>query len=244
MPWKEETMEGNREEFVRRVLAQEKNKSSLCREYGISRPTGDKWIKRYQSGGTMENHSSAPFHTPNKTPLHIEKEIIEIRKKHPAIGAKKLKRMLENKGKTAPAYSTINAILNRNGLITLQATQASTPYKRFQKDNPNEMWQADFKGHFPMLNNKRCHPLTIIDDNSRYCLCIDAKENETFSGVQASLINLFENYGMPDTFLCDNGNPWGTPQSVGYTRFEVWMMEHGVLTKHGRIRHPQTQVLQ
>jgi transposase InsO family protein len=234
-------VEEYREEFVRRVLKQEKSKSKLCAEYGISRPTGDKWVARYLNGETMSNQSKAPFRTPNKTPEAVEKEIVELRRKHPAIGAKKLKRMLENKGGKAPAYSTINAILHRNGLITKEASEAATPYQRFEKGKPNEMWQCDFKGHFAMKDNNRCHPLTVIDDNSRYCLCIDAKRNEQYAGVRMSMIRLFEEYGLPDTFLCDNGPPWGTSQSTGYTHFEVWLMELGILTKHGRIFHPQTQ---
>jgi transposase InsO family protein len=241
MPWRGKTVEENREEFVKRVMAQEKSKSALCLEYGISRPTGDKWIKRYKNSETMENQSKAPHKTPNKTPEAIEKEIVELRRKHPAIGAKKLKRILENKGKPAPAYSTINAILHRNRLITKEASEAASAYVRFEKEYPNEMWQGDFKGHFGMVDKNRCHPLTVIDDKSRYCLCIDAKKDEKYPGVQVSMIKLFEEYGLPDTFLCDNGNPWGTSQSIGYTNFEVWLMELGVLTKHGRIRHPQTQ---
>lgn len=241
VPWKGKTMGELREEFVRRVQAKEKPKSALCREYGISRPTGDKWIARHERGEGMEDRSRAPFYTPNRVDAVTEKRIVDLRLKRPATGAKKLKRMLENAGFPAPAYSTINAILHRNGLISKEASAAATPHIRFEKSEPNEMWQADFKGHFKMRDGKRCHPLTVIDDHSRYCLCLDAKENERHEGVKESFIWAFERYGLPETLLCDNGNPWGTAQSVGYTKFEVWLMELGILTKHGRIRHPQTQ---
>jgi len=241
MPWKGKTMEEQRKEFVQRVQNREKNKSALCREYGISRPTGDKWLKRYQRGEDMFDKSKSPFHTPNKTSSEIEKAVVDLRAKHPAIGAKKLKRMLENEGKYAPAYSTINAILHRNGLITKEASAAATPHIRFEKDLPNEMWQADFKGHFAINNGNRCHPLTIVDDHSRFCICADAKDNERYEGTKESFLGVFERHGLPDMLLCDNGNPWGTVQSVGYTKFEVWLMDLGILTIHGRIRHPQTQ---
>lgn len=241
MPWKGQAMEEQRLDFVRRALTEEKSKKSLCLEYGISRPTGDKWIKRFLCGESLNDKSKAPFHTPNKTSAAIEEAVVLLRLKHPAIGAKKLKRMLENQGKPAPAYSTINAILHRNGLITKEATQAATPYKRFEKESPNDMWQADFKGHFAMQNSERCHPLTVLDDHSRYCLCIDAKQDERYAGTKESFLRMFENYGLPKTLLCDNGNPWGTSQSSGYTKFEVWLMNLGILTIHGRIRHPQTQ---
>ena len=241
MPWKGKTMEGYREDFVRRALEGDNSKSALCHEYGISRPTGDKWIRRFMRCEPMSDHSRAPFHTPNKTAAHIEDRIVALRRKHPVLGAKKIKIILENSGEVAPAHSTINAILHRNGLITKEASQAATPYIRFEKSMPNEMWQADFKGYFAMRDGNQCHPLTVLDDHSRYCLCLDAKENERYDGVKESFERVFDRYGLPLTLLCDNGNPWGTVQSTGYTRFEVWLMELGVLTKHGRAYHPQTQ---
>lgn len=92
-----------------------------------------------------------------------------------------------------------------------------------------------------MKNGYRCHPLNILDDCSRFNLCIEALKNETFDEVKPVMERLFTEYGLPFSFLCDNGNPWGTSQSLGYTRFEVWLMELGILTLHGRPRHPQTQ---
>ena len=103
------------------------------------------------------------------------------------------------------------------------------------------MWQADFKGYFQMQNGERCYPLNILDDCSRFCLCSDALSNETLGEVKPVFQRLFREYGLPFSLLCDNGNPWGTSQSMGYTAFEVWLMELGVLTIHGRPLHPQTQ---
>lgn len=242
MPWKEKTVKMSREEFAKQLLDHKKSLSALCRDYGISRPTGYKWLERYQSGEELEDRSRAPFRTVNKTSGETEQLLLEYRRSHPAIGAVKIKRILENKGHlNLPCASTVNAIFKRNGLITKEASEAATPYQRFEKEHPNDMWQADFKGHFPMKDGVRCHPLNIIDDCSRFDLCSDALANETFNVTQKSVLRLFDTYGLPISFLCDNGNPWGTSQSTGYSRFEVWLMDLGVLTIHGRIRHPQTQ---
>ena len=242
MPWKDKTVEDTREGFIKRILAKEKSKSALCREYGISRPTGDKWISRYENGEVMKNRSRAPFKSPNKTDKETEQMILDLRKKHPAQGATKLKRMLENKGaKNLPCNSTVNAILKRNGCITKEASEAATPYKRFEKELPNDMWQADFKGDFLLENKERCFPLCVLDDHSRFNLCIDAKRNEQRIPVIESFKRMFSENGMPKILLCDNGNPWGASQSTGITLFEVWLMDLGILTIHGRIRHPQTQ---
>lgn len=242
MSWKEIRVETMREEFVKRVLSREKSKSALCREYGISRPTGDKWIERYLANETMKDLSRAPKNRPRKTASEIENKIVEYRKKHPAIGAVKMRRIMENDNYTElPSARTFNEIFKRNGLITKAASEAATPYERFEKSYPNEMWQADFKGHFALDNGERCHPLNIIDDYSRMNICCEPLLTETFAEVKPCMERLFKEYGLPFSLLCDNGNPWGTQQSTGFTSFEVWLMELGVLTLHGRILHPQTQ---
>lgn len=242
MSWNEKGLETMREEFVKRVLSHEKSKSKLCREYGISRPTGDKWIKRYLQSETMEDRSRAPLHVSNKTPKEIEEFIVEYRRNYPVIGATKIHRMLQNEGyENVPCQRTINDIFKRNGLITKEASQSATPYKRFQKETPNEMWQADFKGNFLLGNGSRCFPLNIIDDCTRYNLCCRPLAGETYAEVMPHIVELFKEYGMPRTFLCDNGNPWGTSQSTGFTKFEVSFMELGILVLHGRMLHPQTQ---
>ena len=242
MPWKEQKLETMREEFVKRVLAHEKSKSELCREYGISRPTGDKWILRYQRGERLEDMSRAPKTLPNKTDPAVENEIVKYRKKHPALGAVKIHRIMENdQYPDLPSPRTFNEIFKRNGLITKEASEAATPYERFEKSYPNEMWQGDFKGHFAMEDGIRCHPLNIIDDYSRMNICCEPLLSETYAEIKPCMERIFREYGMPFSFLCDNGNPWGTQQSTGFTGFEVWLMELGILTLHGRILHPQTQ---
>ena len=212
MPWIEKRLETMREEFVKRVLAHEKSKSALCREYGISRPTGDKWIARYLSGENMTDLSRAPKSHPNKTDPETERMIVEYRKRYPAIGALKMRRIMENdKYSELPSARTFNEIFKRNGLITKEASEAATPYERFQKSYPNEMWQADFKGHFEMANGVRCHPLNIIDDYSRMNICCEPLLTETYA--------TFFIYGITDALFpsrpqatrgCVHHPAWGT----------------------------------
>ena len=243
MPWKEmKTVKQIREEFARRALANEASLAALCREYGISRVTGTKWRDRFRDGISMEDQSRRPFHTPNRIPLEMEEKIISYRKEEPALGALKIHRMMEDDGVVdIPCQRTINDVLKRNGLITQEASQAATPHQRFEKDEPNDMWQADFKGDFLLQNKQRCFPLSIIDDCSRFCICADAKENTQINSTKDSFKQAFRKYGLPKVLLCDNGHPWGSSQSTSITQLEVWLMEHSVLPIHIRARHPQTQ---
>jgi len=241
MPFEGKSVAMNREEFVRRCLRGEAHKNALCREYGISRPTGDKWISRFLADEPMDDRSRAPFHT-NRISQSVEEKIVAQRMKEPAIGAVKIRRMLMDRGEAdIPCASTVNAVLKRNNLITKEASLAATPYKRFEKDAPNVMWQADFKGHYALQNGVRCHPLSLIDDHSRFCLSADAKENERFEGTKASFTEAFRTYGLPRIVLCDNGPPWGSSQTTSCTHFEVWLLDLGILPIHIRPNHPQTQ---
>lgn len=242
MPWKESCKTMLRKEFVEAVLSGKLTKSQACREFEISRPTGDKWIARALAGESMEDRSRAPFQTANRIPIDMEELIVSYRKLYPALGALKIHKIMEDEKKTnLPSPSTFNAVFKRNGLITKEASLAAAPIRRFEKESPNEMWQADFKGYFIMGNGKRCYPLNVLDDCSRYNLCCDPKPGETLEDVQPSMVRIFREYGLPRVFLCDNGNPWGVSQSTGFTKFEIWLMDLGILTVHGRALHPQTQ---
>src|SRR5207244_9608061 len=98
-------------------------------------------------------------------------------------------------------------------------------------------------GHVPMQDGSRCHPLTVLDDHSRFSLALRACGDEQGATVQSILITLFERYGQPQRILCDNGGPWGNccDRVERYTLLEVWLLLHGIAISHGRPYHPQTQ---
>lgn len=243
MPWKGKTIMQTRQEFIEQVLKGEKKKAALCREYCISRPTGDKWLKRWAEGvPNLEDRSHQAFHLQNKLDPIVEQAIVDYRMKFPKLGAKKIHAILLKEGDIeVPCVKTINNVLKRNGLITPEASKAATPYVRFVKDAPNDMWQADFKGWFTIRDGIECHTLNILDDHSRFCVRSVPLPGETLDLVLPVFLDAFEEYGLPFSLLCDNGNPWGTGAVEGFTKFEVHMMELGVLVIHGRKFHPQTQ---
>ena len=239
MPWECKTVEKLREEFVI-ASVNCSNFSSLCREFGITRKTGYKWLKRYNDGNSLSDKSRKPLNIPNKTSEYIENLIINVRLDNPGWGAKTIKRVLENQGcDDIPCVKTVNNILKRYNCISKEASLNHTPFVRFQKDNCNQMWQTDFKGEFLTKDNKYCYPLTIIDDHSRFSIKI-APFERTANVVLPSFRVAFEEYGVPDSILSDNGAQFAGFRQ-GYTQFEKWLMNHDVLPIHGRLKHPQTQ---
>jgi transposase InsO family protein len=244
MPWKEQTVMSQRIEFVRLALRAETNMTQLCQQYGISRKTGYKWLRRYKDGGVenLVNRSRRPHHSPRQTCPAIEEKVMALRTLYPVWGGRKLRALLESQGETqVPAASTITEIIRRHGGIDAEKALQNRATMRFERAHPNELWQMDFKGHFELGNGRRCHPLTVIDDHSRFLLGLNACRNEVRATVQACLIPIFRAYGLPEMILCDNGPPWGAAKRSRFTKLGAWIIRLGITLIHGRLKHPQTQ---
>jgi len=242
MPWQEVSIVSQREHLYNLWRSDSHTVAELCRLFGVSRKTGYKWIKRGNEAGVAHfvDHSRRPKVSPLKTSQSMEETLIMLRKRYPDRGGRKLKRLLETQGeKDVPAASTITEVLRRNGLLELKATQASA-HIRFEHAYPNALWQMDFKGHFGMTRG-RCHPLTVLDDHSRFNLVLEACGQETGIVVKNALINVFKQYGLPDRMTMDNGSPWGHKGVGRYTKLTVWLMDLGINVSHSRPYHPQTQ---
>lgn len=241
MPWKTCNKMELRRDFVSMADREGANMRELCRRFGISAPTGYKWLARYRAGVDLEDYSRRPAHSPGQTPTEMEGKIVAARKLHPAWGGRKLKRWLEDRGEIeVPAASTITGILGRHGLLTEPTGCSGVGWKRFERDEPNELWQIDYKGWIPVSAGDRCYPLTMLDDHSRYNLLLEACRGETFTELGPLLKRAFAIHGLPRAILSDNGSPWGD-SSGHYTACEAWLLRLGVEVHHGKPCHPQTQ---
>lgn len=234
-----------RHEFVIIASNAGVNFRQLCRRFRISPKTGYKWLKRFRMGGiaALGNRSRRPQNSPKTCTPGTAEKVIALRKEHPTWGGRKLRRRLRDLHEpVVPAASTCTAIVRRAQLIPPGAGASHRPLQRFERDQPNALWQMDFKGHFATQAGPRCHPLTALDDHSRFNLVLAACGNEQALTVQEKLTLGFEVYGLPDALLCDNGPPWGSADaSCAHTALTVWLLRLGVRVLHGRPYHPQTQ---
>lgn len=241
MPWNVRGKVELRLEFVRRVVVSNEPISRLCEEYGISRPTGYLWLRRYQETRKIQSlvdRSHRPKSCPNRTEDRIETRVIELRNKY-GWGADKLKVLLAREGIEVPRI-TINRIIQRNGLL-IEEDCSKPALKRFEKERPNEMWQVDLKGCMGR-GPARCEPLSILDDHSRFLVGLFPTRTSKLLPIQAAFQETFENYGIPDTLLMDHGVPWwGNAQVNGLSRLSVWLMKQDIRLKFSGYNHPQTQ---
>jgi transposase InsO family protein len=242
MPWNSNTIMSLRKEFVHMALKPATNIRQLCWRYSISPKTGYKWIGRFRNNDPvgLADHSRRPLNSPNKTPDAIEQLVVSVRIKHPAWCGRKIRHYLLRKDHdNIPAASTITRILHRHNLIRPSSEQPPYKWHRFEHAAPNDLWQMDFKGHFK-VGIQQCHPLTIIDDHSRYAIGLTACTNQKERTVKDVLISRFIRYGLPWRINVDNGPPWGDDRETPFTRLTMWLIRNGVNVSHSRPFHPQT----
>lgn len=236
MPWKEQSKVESRKAFIRDYESGLYSMTELCWEYGISRQTGHKTLRKYRQGGESEllDKSRAPHHIPHKTERWVEKELCELRRRHPNWGPKKLKPLLEQRhpGWRAPSESTLGDILNRNGLVKAKSrlSRPRPPHQApvVRSECPNDVWTMDYKGEFLLGNRQYCYPFTTMDLKSRYLLGCDGRPSTQLDGTQESLKKLFLDYGLPRAVLHDGGPPFASNAIGGLSRFSVWLIRLGI----------------
>lgn len=240
MPWKVESVMDQRVEFVLRAQQPEVTLSQLCREYGVSRPTGYLWLQRYKEAGSLtalSERSRRPLHSPRRTSAEIEEQVLRLRDEK-GWGARKLQSLLARSGVELPVR-TIHRILWRAGRVSEEGRRPAP--RRFARAECNELWQMDFKGEYRVCEGK-CYPLTLLDDCSRYLVGLWPLSGTGAGGVHEVLQAHFRAVGVPQALLMDHGAPWySMTNEHGLTWLSVWLIKQQVKLHYSGIRHPQTQ---
>jgi len=240
MPWKQMEIREQRVEFVVRALCYAEPLSRLCREFGVSRPTGYLWIARYREGGvaSIEERSRRPRRSPTQTAPELEARIVALREVYPDWGARKLAVLLSRQGIELPP-STVHRVLLRHGLVR-DRDRHRPALRRFEREQPNQLWQMDFKG--PKNWPKTETALSVIDDHSRYLIALRTTARPDGTLVRKHLEHAFGECGLPEAMLMDHGIPWWNWQSFdGSTQLGLWLMRQGIRLCFAAVRHPQTQ---
>ena len=231
--------------FVARLLEGEKM-AALCREFGISRPTGYKIFTRYKDLGLegLIDRSRRPYRQANRLPFQVERTIVALRQEHPTWGAVKIREKILRDFPIvpAPAKSTVHAVLDRHGLITRRKRRRyraeGTPLS--STSSPNGLWCADFKGEFMLGNRQYCYPLTVTDYSSRFLLACEGLGSTQSTFAFTVFERVFKEYGLPDAIRTDNGGPFASSKAMfGLSRLSVWWLRLGINLERIKPGHPQ-----
>jgi putative transposase len=231
MPWDARSIMSLRRDFVLKALAKQVTFAELCRQYGISRKTGYKWVSRFQATGIdgLVDESRRPLSSPLEMTPEMSLEIVKVRHKHPSWGARKLTRLLERiHGMKAPSESTVTRVLERAKLLRKRRKRPGPKFYPTQPPHvvveaPNDVWTVDFKGWWRTADGTRCEPLTVRDAFSRFVLDLRILPSTSTEHVRPTFERLFARYGIPRAIHSDNGQPFASTQSIaGLSKLSAW----------------------
>jgi putative transposase len=247
MPWKETRPVDERIRFIAAVKEDPRgNFTRLCQRFGISRAKGYKWLARYEEQGPagMEDRKPAPRTCPHRTAEDVADLVVELRKKYPFDGPKKLRQQLITLHPTAlvPAASTIGDILKRAGLVRPRRMRLRVPPSTSplgEASEPNAIWCADFKGHFATGDGTRCYPLTVSDACSRYLIKCEGLVEPRYKPVREQFELAFREFGLPLKIRTDNGPPFASKSLGGLSHLQVWWLQLGIMPERIEPGHPE-----
>jgi putative transposase len=247
MPWKEHRKMSLKMEFVEKASRPGVRMAELCRQYGIARETGYKWLNRFKREGYagLEEKSRAPHSSPLMKAEELVQAVLLAREAHPRWGPKKLHGLVRRRfGDETPSESTIARVLRRFGQV--RARRARHPLSTVERapevaaNEPNDVWTVDFKGWWRSLDGYRCEPLTVRDAFSRYVLAVEVLESTADAGVRPVFERLFRKHGLPLAIQCDNGTPFISVKGRGgLTKLSAWWISLGIKVVRSRPGCPQ-----
>jgi putative transposase len=244
MGWKGVTIMDQRVRFIAEYLRCHFPFKELCLQFGISRKTGYKWVDRYEQEGAggLADRSRRPHSCPHITDEAIIEALVRVREKHPTWGPKKLLEVLAPRYSDLPAISTAADILKRKGLIDGSKRRLRRKHPGCPKttaNEPNDIWTADYKGHFKMRNGLYCYPLTVCDMRSRYLLGCHAHRAISLVETKAHFATLFHEYGLPQRIRTDNGVPFASNALARLSTLSVWWVKLGIYPEQIEPGKPQ-----
>lgn len=236
MTWRKWDVAEQRLEFVRASQTQLESHQRLCDSFGISRKTGYKWLERYHKHGApgLTDRSHTAHRRPHSVSQRVVEKLVEARLKHPTWGPRKLVAWLTAKSPqlVMPAASTVGELLKRLGLVKARRPRREHPEPRSTPVSdysaPNTVWCADFKGHFPLADGRRVHPLTITDGFSRFLLCCHALVGPTTDLSRPVFERVFRQFGLPHALRSDNGSPFSSTALAGLSALAIWWLKLGI----------------
>lgn len=234
MAWRISNVSEQRELFIKEYQRGDKTFTDVCEIFGISRPTGYKWIKRHIQGENVFKDRSRARHTqPAKTAKRLEEKILEVKCKYPTWGPKKIYAYLKRHDldEEWPSATTFGNILHRHGLVSSRKNRRRFPAKTAPLshcEQPNDVWCVDFKGWFQTKDRIKCDPFTVTDAHSRFILYCSKLHTGKGSDVWNTMEELFHENGLPKYLRHDNGPPFATSGVGRLSALSVNLIKVGV----------------
>lgn len=234
MPWKVLSVAEERLRLVRALLARKSTVLVICRQFGVSRQTGYKYLKRWTAVGFagLQDQSRRPVRTAAWSAQWLDR-LLRLRRRHPTWGARALHWKLKRRGaRKLPSIRTLERWLQQAGCSSRPSRRRRAILSRQVRPTPatraNDVWTIDLKGWFCTLDGRKVEPLTVRDLASRFVLWAYPLAPRNEPGVRRVCGRLFRRYGCPRVIRCDLGAPFFGDGPHGFTRLSLWWWRLGI----------------
>jgi transposase-like protein len=196
---------------------------------GVTLRTLQRWTRRLEQGKwDLRDKSTRPKAIHRRITSDIELEVVRL-KRELGWGENKIEDFVDL------GHTTINKILNKHNLCNPSSRRKKRlKYIRFQRKNPNSLWQIDHSNQ--KIKNKWL--ISVLDDCSRYSLALAPVNRVTTAIVTRLLDELIKKHGKPREILSDNGSAYGLKSK--HSRFDRWCKRNGIKHIRSAIHSPTT----
>jgi transposase len=201
------------------VISDGRTVTEVAAAVGVSRQSVHAWLARYEADGLegLEDRSHRPHAHPWQMPPEIEAAVLEARRQHRSWGARRIVIELGRR-EVITSKSAVHRCLRRAGLVESDTRRRRREdWKRWERGEPNELWQMDVVGGFLIADNSRAKALTGIDDHSRMCVSAKLMAQERTRLVCDGLTAALHASGVPQQILTDI-QAWWCPEGPRIVR--------------------------
>jgi len=212
----------------------------LSKEVGASKDVIRRWAKAYQERGEAGLRDQlVPKRSQRKLPGPVREKIVEIKKREPLFGVKRISHLLKRAFFLSASPETVRRTLKEESLLVPTRKKPKHNITRprfFERSIPNQLWQSDIFTF--RLGGRYAYLIGFIDDYSRYVVGLELYRSQTAEQVLEVYRRAVGEYGVPKEVLTDRGRQYTTWR--GSTRFERELGKDRVRHIKSQPHHPMT----
>src|SRR5512136_2627564 len=214
--------------------------SLLSKEVGCSKDVIGRWVKAYQERGEAGlRNRIVPEGSRRKLPGPVREKIVEIKKREPLFGVKRISHLLKRAFFLSASPETVRRTLGSESLMVPSRKKHHPNITRprfFERSTPNQMWQSDIFTF--RLGGRYAYLIGFIDDYSRYMVGLELYRTQRADQVLEVYRRAVGEYGVPKEMLTDRGRQYTNWR--GTTRFEREIGKDRIRHIKSQAHHPMT----
>ena len=214
--------------------------SLLSKEVGCSQDVIRRWAKAYEERGEAGLRKGVvPAGSRRKLPGPVREKIVEIKKREPFFGVKRISHLLKRAFFLSASPETVRRTLRAESLIVPSRKKHQHNITRprfFERSTPNQLWQSDIFTF--RLGGRYAYLIGFIDDYSRHMVGLELYRSQTADQVLEVYRRAVGEYGVPKEMLTDRGRQYTNWR--GTTRFERELGKDRVKHIKSQAHHPMT----